>query len=458
MPSPIPLAAPVITATRSSKRLIRRTLGRWDGAGTLTEMVAGPDRPLTPAEFRRARLLVLTRRRATGLLVAVAVIFGLSTAFARDAHWLSWIQATAVASLVGGLADWFAVTALFRRPLGLPIPHTAIVVERKDRFAETLGAFVQESFLTPDAVTTRLKAANALPRAAAWLADEDNARRLSGRAAELLVSATGMMRDADVLDALDGITRQRLDRVALAPIAGRALEQLTKEGRHEPVLDVALDSLSHYIAEHGPEMHRRLGMQSPWWLPGAVSARMMTRLLFRTEVVLGEMAADRHHPLRIQLDDGLATLADRLQNDPLMRKRGDQLKAEFLAQPTVRELAATVWQDVKEELRSQSVDPDSELRRRMTELIASAGRRLTTDADLAAGVQKTIEEALKVVLDNFDEELVALVTGTIARWDATDTSRRLELLLGPDLQYIRINGTVVGGLAGLVLHAVANLG
>ena len=415
----------------------------------------GPDRPLSAAELRRARLLTVTRRRATGLLVVVAVVFGLSIAFASKASWLSWVQATAAASLVGGLADWFAVTALFRRPLGLPIPHTAIVVERKDRFAETLGSFVQESFLTPDAVSARLRAAAALPRAAAWLADEDHARQLAGRAIDALVEGIDLVRDADVHDALDGIVRRRLESLPLAPLAGRALEQVTKDGRHEPVLDTALLGLSRYIAVHGPEMHHRLGMQSPWWLPGPVSARMVTRLLSRTETVLADMAYDRYHPLRRQLADGLDSLGRRLQTDPVMLQRGEELKSELLSQPTVQELAAAVWTDVKGELRAQSVQPDSELRRRLADVISRTGRRLSTDQELVAAVERSVDDFVKVVLTAFDEELVALVTGTIQRWDATDTARRLELLLGPDLQYIRINGTVFGALAGLVLHAIA---
>lgn len=418
---------------------------------------SGPERPLSAAEQRRARQLVVTRRRATGLLVAVAVIFGLSTAFASRGSWLVWVQATAVASLVGGLADWFAVTALFRRPLGLPIPHTAIVVERKDRFAETLGSFVQESFLTPDAVSARLRSSDALARAAAWLADPDHARDLAGRATDGLVRAADLVRDTDVHEALDGIVRRRVEELALAPVAGRAMERLTRDGRHEPVLDAALHGASRYIAGHGAEMHRRLGMQSPWWLPGSVSTRMVSRLLLRTEVVLADMAADRGHPLRRQLGDALTSLAGRLQNDPAMHRRGEELKAEFLSQPTVRELAAAIWTDVKGELREQSVSPDSELRARLAGLISRTGRRLATDEELAATVERSVDDLVKVVLTAFDEELVALVTGTIARWDALDTSRRLELLLGPDLQYIRINGTVVGALAGLALHAVATL-
>lgn len=421
--------------------------------GSVSGMGQSP-RPLSAAEQRRARMLVVTRRRATGLLVMVAVVFALSTVFMHRASWLSWVQATAVASMVGGLADWFAVTALFRRPLGLPIPHTAIVVERKDRFAETLGSFVQESFLTPEVVIARLHSAGALSRAAAWLADESHARDLAGRVAEGLAEAADLLRDADVHEVLDALVRQRLDQVALSPVAGRTLGHLTRDGRHEPVLDAALEGLARYIRAHGAEMHRRLGVQSPWWLPGSLSSRMVSRLLARSETVVTDMAADRLHPIRRQLGEGLEKLALRMQHDPELTRRGEEIKAEFLAQPTVRELAAALWSDAKSELQRQSLDPESELRRRLAEVICRTGRRLSTDAELTAATERAGEAVIRTLLTNFDEELVDLVSGTISRWDATDTAARLELLLGPDLQYIRINGTVVGAAAGLALHAI----
>jgi uncharacterized membrane-anchored protein YjiN (DUF445 family) len=397
----------------------------------------------------------VTRRRATGLLVAVTVLFALSTAFVAQAGWLAWVQATAVASMVGGLADWFAVTALFRRPLGLPIPHTAIVVERKDRFAETLGSFVQESFLTPEAVTARLQASDALRRVSVWLADEQNAADLAERAAQGLVAAAHLLRDDDVHEVVDALVRQRIDKVALAPLAGRTLEQLTRDGRHEPLLDAGLEALSRYIHLNGADVHLRLGIRSPWWIPGPLSNRMVERLVERSETVLADMARDRNHPLRQHFEAGVAKLADQLQTDQWMRHRGEDLKAEFLAQPTVREFAATIWGDVKDELRQQAAQPGSELRARLAAAISQTGTRLSEDPALAGAAQKTIDAFIRLVLTNFEDELVALVTSTIARWDAVDTSRRLELLLGPDLQYIRINGTVVGGLAGLALHAIS---
>jgi uncharacterized membrane-anchored protein YjiN (DUF445 family) len=414
-------------------------------------------RPLSPSERHRADQLKVGQRRATGLLLAVTVIFAVSTVLVDRAPWLAWVQATAVASMVGALADWFAVTALFRRPLGLPIPHTAIVVERKDRFAETLGAFVQESFLSPDAVTERLRAASAVPRLARWLADPGHAADLSERLAEALVAGADLLRDDDVHQLLVTVGRQRLERVALAPLAGRLLAEVTRDRRHDPVVDAALAGLSRYLGQHGPDLHARLGVQSPWWLPGPVENRLVERLLLQSRRVLADMAADRAHPLRQQLDAGLARLAEDLQTSEEMRRRGEELKADLLGKSQLREFAADLWHDTKGQLRAQAAQPGSELRTRLAALAVGAGARLGEDPVLAATAQRSLENVARLVLGRFDTELARLVSGTIDRWDAAETSRRLELLLGPDLQYIRINGTVVGAAAGLALHAVSRL-
>jgi uncharacterized membrane-anchored protein YjiN (DUF445 family) len=412
---------------------------------------------LTSSEHRRARLLVESKRRATGLLILVGAVFLLSAILVHRARWLEWVEAAAIASLVGGLADWFAVTALFRRPLGLPIPHTAIVVERKDQFAETLGAFVQENFLTPAAVSDRLRAARAIDRLAAWLADPDHASEVAARLADGLVAGTELLRDEDVHGVLDALVRDRIDKVPLAPLAGRALQQLTREGRHEPLIEAALTALSRYLAEHGSELHHRLGVDSPWWLPGPLEDRLVASLIQRSRQVLDDMAADPDHPLRQQLDEGLEKLAVDLQTSSELRSRGEEVKAELLGHPQIRVFAAAVWRDIKQELRAQAEQPGSELRTWLASLIMQTGTRLRDDPELAAAAQRGLDTAVRTALRHFEPELISLVSGTIRRWDAVETSRRLELLLGPDLQFIRINGTIVGGLAGLALHAVTVL-
>jgi len=385
------------------------------------------------------------------------VVFVASAVWGGDSTWMGYVQATAAASMVGGLADWFAVTALFRRPLGLPIPHTAIVVERKDQFAATLAAFIRESFLDRQLLVERVRTAGVVGRMGTWLAKEDNAGRVAAEAADAAVAGADLLRDDDVHGALEEIVRERVDSVALAPLAGRALRFFTEGGRHAEVVDAVLTGLDRYLAAHGQELRAQLGQRSPWWLPGAVEDRIFDRLLDGARRVLQDMAGDREHDLRRQFDTRLRLLAAELETSVDLFERGERLKHEILSQPQVREWVASLWADAKGQLRAQACDPESPLRRRLVLGIMAGGRRLQDDPELAATVQTAVERAVGYLVDHFEDDIVAFVAGTISRWDAEETASRLELLLGPDLQYVRINGTVVGAAAGLALHAVSSL-
>ena len=397
----------------------------------------------------------MTKRRATALLALVSCVFVVATVWGGDAPWVGYVEATAAASMVGGLADWFAVTALFRRPLGLPIPHTAIVVERKDQFASTLAEFIRESFLDRDLLVERVRAAGVAARLGAWLAREDNAARVASEIADAAVAGADLLRDDDVHGALETIVRERVDAVPLAPLAGRALRFFTQDGRHDEVLDALLVGLDRYLGAHGQELRRQLGQRSPWWLPGAVEDRIFDRLLDGARAVLQDMAADRGHALRRQFDARLRLMAAQLETSVDLLERGERLKHEALSQPQVREWVASLWADAKAQLRAEACDPGSQLRERLVAAVMAGGRRLEEDPELAATVQSALERAVAYLADHFEDDVVAFVSGTIARWDAAETATRLELLLGPDLQYVRISGTVVGAAAGLLLHAVS---
>jgi uncharacterized membrane-anchored protein YjiN (DUF445 family) len=413
------------------------------------------DRPPLHPEQARRRQLAVSKRRATSLLAAVTVVFLVTTVWGGGSAWVAYVQATAAASMVGGLADWFAVTALFRHPLGLPIPHTAIVVERKDQFASTLGEFIQESFLTPDAVVARLRAAGVVGRLADWLAEPANASRVAEEVAEGVVALADLLRDDDVHRAIEGVVRNRLEAVPLAPLAGQALRFVTREGRHEEVLDRILIGLRRYIEDHREDLRRRLGKKSKWWIPGAVDHKIFDRVLDGFCSALSDIEGDRDHELRRELDARLAKLSTELETSPVLRERGEQLKRDLLDQPELQRWVAELWADAKEHLRAEAAAPDSKLRRQVADGIVSVGRRLQADPTLAARAEAALEALATYVVGHFKGEIANLVSSTIARWDAEETASRLELLLGPDLQYVRINGTVVGGAAGLILHAVS---
>jgi uncharacterized membrane-anchored protein YjiN (DUF445 family) len=414
--------------------------------------------PPRPAhDEARRQLLRQGRRRATGLLVAVTLGFVALQLWDSDATWVGYLEAAVEAGMVGGLADWFAVVALFRHPLHIPIPHTAIIVERKDAFGETLGDFVQTSFLTPDIIAERVRAAGIVPRLAGWLAEPDNAARVARHAADAAVTAADLLRDDEVHRALEDVARRRIETTPLAPLAGRALRVMTEDDRHHELLDVMLRALDRFLTENRDNLRARFADESPWWLPEAAEDRIFERLLDGARNVLGEVARNPDHELRVDFDARVRRLVDELQTSPAMRARGEELKHELLAQPELRAWVTRVWDDVKAGLRAQAADPDSELRGRLADTVAAFGRRLLDDPVLAARVEDGVETGVRYVADQFADEIGTMVRTTVARWDGRETADRLELLLGPDLQFIRINGTVVGSLAGLAIHAIGQV-
>jgi uncharacterized membrane-anchored protein YjiN (DUF445 family) len=402
----------------------------------------------------RARGLVAARRRATALLAGSTVLFAVVTAVGAHGVLLGYVQAGAEASMVGGIADWFAVTALFRHPLGLPIPHTALIVERKDQFAATLGQFVQANFLSADVLAERIRSVHLVPRLAAWLADQANAERFAGYAADAAVAVAGTLRDEDVQRVITAELTRAVAAVEVAPLAGRVLRVAIAEGHHAELFDTILSGADGYISSHYEELRELFETERPRWIPEAVYRRVFDRLYLRLRQRVVAMAADPSDPARQQFEAWIAGLPGRLETDPELRARGERLKRDVLGSAALRDWSSALWQQAKEGLRAQAADPGSELRRLLAEALAATGQRLGADRRLQQGLDRMIESGARALADQFHDELAGLVTGTIERWDAAETSSQLELLLGRDLQYIRINGTVVGAAVGLALHAI----
>jgi uncharacterized membrane-anchored protein YjiN (DUF445 family) len=403
----------------------------------------------------RARRLATARRRATALLGGVTVLFVAVTVAGVHGTALGYVQAGAEAAMVGGVADWFAVTALFRHPLGLPIPHTALIVERKDQFAATLGQFVQENFLNADVLAERIRSTRLVPRLAAWLADQANAAGFAGHAADLVVTVAEALRDEDVQRVLTAELTRAADAVEVAPLAGRALGVLIKGGHHAGLFNAMMSGADRYLADHYGELRERFEIEAPRWVPDAVYRRVFDRLYTRLRERLVAMAADPDDETRHQFEEWLAGLPGRLETSPELRERGERFKRDVLGSAALRDWSSSLWQQAKQTLRAQAADPESELRRQLAEALAAAGRRLGSDRSLQESLERVVESGARALADQFHGELAGLVTGTIQRWDAAETSSQLELLLGRDLQFIRINGTVVGAGVGLGLHAIA---
>jgi len=403
----------------------------------------------------RTRQLVVARRRASAFLAAVTAIFIAVTIYGVHGTVLGFVQAGAEAAMVGGVADWFAVTALFRKPLGLPIPHTALIVERKDQFGATLGQFVQENFLNGEILGSRVREAKPATRIAAWLSDDANTARLAGHASALAVRAAGTLNDEDVQRFLTGELARAVNSADVAPLAGKALRAIMAEGHHDELFNAILAGADRYLELHYDDLRDRFEAEAPRWLPEMVYERLYDRLHTRLRERLASMAEDPDDESRRHFTEWLNALPDRLEHEPALRERAESLKKDVVGSTALRDLSSSVWQTLKEALRAQAADPNSGLHRRLSGAIMAAGHRLATDTDLQESIERSAESAARAMADQFHDELADLITGTIQRWDASETSNQLELLLGRDLQFIRINGTVVGAGIGVILHALA---
>ncbi len=394
---------------------------------------------------------------AASLLVVAAALYVLSVV-AGDGHgaW-GYLQAATEAAMVGGLADWFAVTALFRRPLGLPIPHTAIIPRKKDQIGASLGAFVQQNFLNSAVVSERLASAQVPLRVGSWLAEPAHADRVSHEAASLLHGATAMLRDDDLRAAIAGYVEKRLRDVDLAAPLSRVIDAVCDSGEHQVALAAGLRGLARFLAENRVVLRQRLSEESPEWVPQWIDDKLFARLFNGLQSFLAEVAADDQHELRRQFDRYLRDYAEALRTDPAKAASVELAKLKLLEHPDVRTWLSNLWEPVKRGLLAGAADPGSELRRTISSLVMQLGGALRDDETLRAKVDGWLERAVSQVLARYADELAGLISSTVQRWDADETGRRLELQVGRDLQFIRINGTVVGALVGVLIHAVSQL-
>lgn len=410
-------------------------------------------------ELKRVRLVKM-KRVATLMLVGVALLFVVTRWLESQYPWLGFVRAFAEAAMVGGIADWFAVTALFRHPLGIPIPHTAIVASRKDRIGTALGNFVQRNFLTRDVVASKIAAMQLGDRAAQWLARPENSRRLARHAAHGLSGAVGVMRDEDVQALVDRGIVSRLRRMQAAPLMARLFELMTTGERHQALLDDALRLAAKFLFENEAMIREKVKAESPWWVPGAVDSRVGDKIVSGVEKTLVAVAADPDHPLRQRYDEAVDRFVISLRENPETIARFEQIKLDVLAHPGVADFSREVWGDVKERIANYAdalADDAEQEPDQLERWLAGLGQKVLEDPVLSAKVNGWIVEIVAYSVEQAREEVAKLISATVAAWDADATSRKIELQIGRDLQFIRINGTIVGGLVGLILYSAGLL-
>jgi uncharacterized membrane-anchored protein YjiN (DUF445 family) len=409
---------------------------------------------LSEADLTRRRALRRMRSVALGLLLLAALIY-LAT-LDRAGAW-AYVHATAEAAMVGAIADWFAVTALFRHPLGLPIPHTAIIPERKNSLARSLQQFVTENFLSEDVIRIRVADADVSRRVGEWVSQRKHAERIIDEAATLAKMGLTRVRDEDVSALIATELLPRLAEEPLSEVAGRLLGDVISEQAHHGLVDIALAEAHRWLDGNEEAVAAALNSRAPWWTPKWLDERVVHRLHLEATAWVADIKDDPEHPARHALDNLLAQLADDLQHDPGTIERAERLKQRVLSQPQVAAAATSLWNAIRRALIESLETPDSAVKARAVTALTDFGEKLTHDDVLRRRIDAYAADAAAFMVDRYGDEVTTVITDTIERWDGKEAARRIELHVGRDLQFIRINGTIIGGLAGLTIYALTQL-
>ena len=405
----------------------------------------------------KAAALRRMKRLALALLIGMAIVFMVAFAFQKQYPWLEYVRAAAEGGMVGALADWFAVTALFKYPMGLKIPHTAIIPRRKDQIGESLSEFVESNFLSQAVVQDKLASIDIARKAGRWLSGPGGAERVAKEGGAMIRGAFTVLNDDDVQAVIEGMVRKHLLTPPWGPPVGRMAERIFADGHHHKLVDLLVDRAADWVDANHTTVNRLVSDRSPVWVPTFVDGLVSDKVYVELLKFIRAVQNDQNHQVRKSIDAYLTDLAQDLQHDPAMIERAETIKAQILGDPEVRELASRTWGTVKNALLTAVDDPDSELSQRFKSAVRDFGSRLVNDDELAGKVNTWIGDAAGYLVNTYRSDIAGVISDTVARWDAEETSQKIELQVGKDLQYIRINGTVVGALAGLAIFTVAHL-
>lgn len=401
----------------------------------------------------------LSRMRgfATGLLLLMVLAYtGLHFA-PGDIWWLQLLTATTEAAMIGALADWFAVTALFRRPLGLPIPHTAIVQTRKDSIAEQFGQFVQENFLSEALVSRRIRTLHPSEKVAAWLQQPENAALIVDQILKGLSGLLKVINDEDVRRLIERSMEARIRKTSFAPILGELAEFIANPEREKELVNAFVRMGQSLLQDANEQIRDKVAAETPGWFPKAVDKAIYQRIIRGVRETLDEVQMDADHPTRQRMLERVHAFIEQLKHSTEMQQQEEHIKEELLSHPAMRDFSASLWQDVQSALLKRTETEAGELDETLRSTVQSFGRAIVEDPQLAARTDALVESAARYLISRFGSEVAELISGTIRSWDSKATAELIEVQIGRDLQFIRINGTVVGGLIGLLLFVLTGI-
>ncbi|MEO2174814.1 MAG: DUF445 domain-containing protein [bacterium] len=412
---------------------------------------------LTGQDQIRAKELAKMKRMATGLLLLMLIVFIVSRVFHGQFIWLGFVEATAEAAMVGALADWFAVTALFRYPLGMKIPHTAIIPNKKDGIAAQFGDFVQQNFLSEEVISQKVRTMGLSHRVATWITQKDNAAAIAEQITSGIAGVVRVMNDEDIQQMIEHKVEDRIRNTSFAPIMGDILSFVTSGKRQQELFDTFVTVGLNLLEDSDTDIRQTVEKETPWWFPGSLDKAIYNKIVRSVSKTLYEMQVDIYHPLRVRLMKMSTGFMDDLKHSEDIREKEISIKEDLLGEPAVRDFTRSLWTDIKAALLEQSENPDAELNRAIEDAVIRFGETILEDQALADKIDGWADESAKYLIRSYGHEVAALISQTIESWDPNAASERIELQIGKDLQFIRINGTIVGGLAGLTIYTLSQV-
>ncbi len=406
---------------------------------------------------QKKRDFLRMRMFATLLLAGMVLVFIAARLLESQFGWVAYIGAFAEAAMIGALADWFAVTALFRYPLGIPIPHTAVVQNQKDRIGESLGNFVQKNFLTEEAISRKLGDLDVATSLGRWLDNEENSSVISRQVINHAPQFLLQIDDAKVENFVDKQLKTGLQNIEASPLAARLLGALTDSNKHQDLLTESIKIASRFLAENRHALRDRIKKESPWFVPGAVDNKVVGTIISKIEQLLLEIEHNPDHEMRDAFTRSVETFVQRLETSPDMRERGEMIKRDLLDSPATRRVVNNLWRDVKDKLLLDLANEESRVGAHIESAVQKVGQRILNDEQLQRDINQQVRSsAIKLILER-RREISELIVETIRTWDGKTMAERVELHVGRDLQFIRINGTIVGGLVGLLIYTLSEL-
>ncbi len=405
-------------------------------------------------EARRVEELRRWKRRANGFLFGALVVFLVSHFLGPEDGINGWIRAASEAALIGGIADWFAVTALFRHPLGIPIPHTALIPRSKDEIGRGLAEFVQQNFLDPGNLRQWLTQADIAGRIAAWLEVPEHSTLAARRAMETAANVAGSFNDEQVASVITETSLDWVRQTPLTPLISLVVDAWLKGGKTRESIDATMRGIEVLLTDNLPYFRESFERSAPWWVPSWASDLVFERIIASFGILVDDVASDSSHPIRADIERMLERLADDLRNSADLAARIEQSKLRILDSPELAEAIQSQWQVLHASLDRAAGEPGSELKQKLAELIRWWARRVLDDPSLRLRIDDWVAGSAERLADQWDDDVIGLIETTVAGWDGNEISHRLELQLGPDLQFVRINGTVVGALVGIAIHAL----